>query len=213
MDHRHGADVSEFAGEVRAIRLRWPQQTHLTRHPASGGGSPLASAAGSVLVQATTAEDWDHARALIREHLDWIAGSFGREIGTIQPSVLAELADLPGHYTPPHGARFLAMLDGRPAGTCGYTDEGGGLAELRRLYVRPAARGHRMGERLVATVLADAAARGFHTIRLGTVEGMMDAAITIYRRAGFRDTPPFGDFHEPGMLFLARPLSGLRSVP
>jgi len=72
---------------------------------------------------------------------------------------------------------------------------------MKRLYVRPSMRGKRVGSLLVTRLLEEARALGYRHMRLDTVPGM-DAAIGLYRAAGFRDIPPYRPNPVPGALFL-----------
>jgi putative acetyltransferase len=165
---------------------------------------------------AHTPADWSAARAIIREHIAWISSSIGFDYADeAQPAVHAELDALERYYTPPSGQLFLARLDGVPAGTVGVLTPADGVAELKRLYVRPLARGHNLGASLVLRALRAADEAGCHTLRLSTLPGVMDTAIALYRRLGFRETEPFGDVSLEGLLYLARPVppsSGARAA-
>jgi GNAT superfamily N-acetyltransferase len=175
--------------------------------------SSPAAAADIRIQAATVAQDWRAAHAIITEHIEWISASLGIEYAdAAQPSLHGELATIARFYTPPHGQLFLARLDGAPAGTVGVVRSADGIAELKRLYVRPIARRHHLGEALVRAALRAAATFDCHTIRLSTLPGLMDTAIAIYRRLGFRETAPFGDVALPGLLYLARQVPPLGSA-
>src|SRR5579859_2609666 len=69
----------------------------------------------------------------------------------------AELARLPGEYGPPRGVLLLAP--GR--GCVALKPLDGATAELKRLYVRPSARGEKLGRRLAQAAIAEARERGY----------------------------------------------------
>jgi GNAT superfamily N-acetyltransferase len=160
------------------------------------------------IVAARDQTDWEAARAIIHEHITWISASIGLDYADeAQPAVHRELAGLERYYTPPKGRLFLARLDAVPAGTVGVLTLADGVAELKRLYVRPIARGHNLGAALVQSAVRAADEAGCHTLRLSTLPGVMDAAISLYRRMGFHETEPYGDVSLDGLLYLARPVS------
>src|SRR5258708_23887692 len=109
-----------------------------------------------------------------------------------------ELAELPGKYAPPRGRLLLAFRGADAMGCVALrplpASEGqpdalhpdDRVCEMKRLYVRPAARGMQLGRQLVQQVIAEARAIGYRRMRLDTVPGVMDAAIALYRRMGFR---------------------------
>jgi ribosomal protein S18 acetylase RimI-like enzyme len=72
---------------------------------------------------------------------------------------------------------------------------------MKRLYVRSAHRGKGAGSSLVRRLLEEARTRGYRRMRLDTVPGM-DAAIALYRAAGFREIAPYRTNPIPGALFL-----------
>ena len=115
-----------------------------------------------------------------------------------------ELAGLPGDYAPPSGRLLLAELDGKPVGCIALHALQGSreICEMKRLYVRPEARGHQLGLRLVNEVVATARRIGYKKMRLDTVGPVMQHAVALYRRLGFREIPPYRDNPQPGTLYM-----------
>ncbi|RAJ35828.1 acetyltransferase (GNAT) family protein [Kitasatospora sp. SolWspMP-SS2h] len=116
----------------------------------------------------------------------------------------AEEAPADLELTAPRGGVFLlARLDGRPAGCAGVrtldtdpadpgTPAAGtpGSAELKRLYVRPSARGHGLGRALLAAAEDAARALGHTRLRLDTMAEFAEAR-ALYTAAGYADIPPY----------------------
>jgi putative acetyltransferase len=110
----------------------------------------------------------------------------------------AELANLPGEYQAPYGTLLLARVDGEPAGCCAMRPLPGSdypnACEMKRLYVRPALRGLRLGRQLVEQTLVLAQQAGFSTMLLDTLSDM-EAARALYQDCGFVEIAPY--YHNP----------------
>jgi ribosomal protein S18 acetylase RimI-like enzyme len=101
-----------------------------------------------------------------------------------------ELAGLPGKYTPPLGNLCLALVDAQPAGCIAVRRLEPSIAELKRLYVRPAYRGLKLGRQLTEAALAFAKSAGYSRIRLDTLPSMTSAQ-ALYRSLGFETIEPY----------------------
>lgn len=113
----------------------------------------------------------------------------------------AELQALPGDYAGPKGRLLLALRGGEPLGCVALREFGNSRSEMKRLFVRPSARGLGAGKALVSRVLAEARAIGYSEVVLDTLPSMAEAQI-LYEEFGFRDIPPYRPNPVPGARFL-----------
>ena len=136
------------------------------------------------------AGDAEALRALFREYFAWLGpqGWFD--------DVEAELAALPAGYE----ALLVARIEGEVVGCVALKELPDGPCEMKRLYVRPAARGSGSGRALVEAFIARARELGYATMRLDTLP-TMDAARALYLSLGFRPIERYNDNPVTGVLF------------
>ncbi len=113
-----------------------------------------------------------------------------------------ELATLPGHYAPPEGRLLLAEHEGELAGCVALREFEAGICEMKRLYLRPAFRGKGLGRAIAEHLIAEAREMGYTRMRLDTVEPVMQDAVAMYRRLGFREIPPYCENPIAGALYM-----------
>ena len=113
-----------------------------------------------------------------------------------------ELAALPADYARPRGRLLLARVAGEPAGCVALRPLAPDIAEMKRLYVRPAYRGMGLGRTLAECVIDEARALGYATLKLDTLPSMAGAQ-RLYAELGFAETPPYNDNPVDGVRFLA----------
>ena len=89
---------------------------------------------------------------------------------------------------------FIARLDGEPAG-CGGVAFIDDFAEVKRMYVRPAARGRDVATMILRRLEAEAHARGVDRLVLETGD-VRHAAIRFYEREGFARCTAFGAYKD-----------------
>jgi putative acetyltransferase len=150
---------------------------------------------------ASIPEDIPVVRALFEEYLASLAVDLGFQ------DVPAELAGLPGKYAAPRGVILLARaLEGHALGCIAVRPADDlATAELKRLYVRPQARGHELGRRLTEAALRWCREAGYGRVILDTLP-FMASAQRLYGSLGFRPIAPYYDNPITGSQFLGREL-------
>jgi putative acetyltransferase len=92
----------------------------------------------------------------------------------------------------PHIRFFLARLRGAAVG-CGGVALFSDFAEVKRMYVRDAARGEGVADAILARIEEEVRDAGLSLLRLETGDRQV-AAMRFYARAGFRRCPAFGAY-------------------
>jgi GNAT superfamily N-acetyltransferase len=117
----------------------------------------------------------------------------------------AEFANLPGKYATPRGCVLLADRDGEVEGCIALREVSAEVCEMKRLYVRPHARGRKLGHKLVERLIAQAREVGYREIRLDVQEKSASAR-KLYEAFGFVAAEPISFNPVPGASFLGRHL-------
>lgn len=94
--------------------------------------------------------------------------------------------------SPPSGLMVLARLHDDAVGVGGLKLLPGGVGEIKRVWVAPAARGTGLGRRLLADLEARARDHGCTRVRLDTNRTLTEA-IALYRTSGYREVAAFND--------------------
>jgi ribosomal protein S18 acetylase RimI-like enzyme len=104
----------------------------------------------------------------------------------------------------------MALVDGQPAGFVAWRSLPPTVEpqawELKRLWVRPAARGLALGRRLVQAVLDRAVAARQSAVYLDTAPAAMGAAHRLYLEFGFEPCAPYNDNQVEGLAWLRKQL-------
>jgi ribosomal protein S18 acetylase RimI-like enzyme len=127
-------------------------------------------------------------RAAIVELLREYEGSLG--VSLCFQNFETEVAGLPGAYGPPRGQMLLLREVGsnRLVGCVAIrpVPDVRDMCEMKRLYLRPAARGGGHGRKLALAIIDEAKLLGYRRVCLDTLPSM-HAAQALYRSLGFRD--------------------------
>jgi GNAT superfamily N-acetyltransferase len=146
---------------------------------------------------------------LLQEYVKWVAARLAADLG-----LHFEEADLERHHAyfraevpkllGPRGRLLVARRAGELVGVGALKPVDTEMAEIKRMYVRPIARGSGVGRAILERLLADARDEVYRVVRLETL-GFMLEAHALYRSVGFVDTLAF-DGSEAA-------ISGLANLP
>lgn len=100
----------------------------------------------------------------------------------------------------PHGTFVVARLGEIPLGCVGIKGSGGTLAEVKRMWVAPAARGLGLARRLMTQAEDAARALGIDTLRLDTNSTLIEA-VGLYHSMGWTEIERFNDDPYPDLFF------------
>ena len=124
-----------------------------------------------------------------------------------QPEFAQEIDDLENWYSHPDRALLLAFDQDLAIGVGALRHHPDGTAEMKRMYVRPVARGSGAADALVRRLLECAAGRRSCVVWLETLRGVMDHAIGLYGRHGFETATASGrTINLPGIVTMERRL-------
>ena len=135
---------------------------------------------------------------LFHEYLHWVCSILQREYDlTFDPGAILE-HDMESLriFMPPGGRLLLVSDEDGIAGCACVRTIGPRLAEIKRMYVRPAWRRRGIGRALVDAAVAEMRAAGYTRMRLDSARFMAEAQ-ALYRSAGFRDTAPYPESEIP----------------
>lgn len=103
-----------------------------------------------------------------------------------------ELEHLDIKYGLPDGRLYIAFYHGELAGCIGLRKIDEWNCEMKRLYVRPAFRGKKIGSKLIQQIIKDAKEIGYSHMLLDTLP-FLKSAINMYETIGFYEIPSYND--------------------
>ena len=150
--------------------------------------------------QARTKTEIEEVRRLFREYESFL------DVDLCFQSFEEELAGLPGKYTPPDGGLLIAVDGERTVGCVAVRRLSPEICEMKRLYVKPEARGTGLGRALARQIVETAKGIGYSKMRLDTLDKLRTAR-RIYTSMGFKETIPYYENPIPGVVYMELALS------
>ncbi len=158
------------------------------------------------LLQAASAEEFAAARALFEDYAQQLG------IDLCFQDIDYEFAHLSQIYAAPSGALLLARRDAAFVACGALRRRSATVCEMKRLYVRPEARGAHLGRRIAAALIDRARALHYSRMVLDTLASM-SAAQSLYRSLGFREIPAYYANPLADALYMALDLPLSSGVP
>lgn len=177
------------------------------------------------ILRVTEPESLGLVEPLLREYVSWVFDGAQEHFGVRFPDRDAAVearhaefrATFPSLLTG-RGRLVLATVGGVPAGVGALKPVDAAVAEVKRMFVQPAARGTGVGRAVLERLLADARSEDFHTVQLETFT-FMQPALALYRSLGFVDGEAFEGSETAAVglrdrtCYLRRDLTGRRPTP
>ncbi|PSL31273.1 GNAT family N-acetyltransferase [Dyadobacter jiangsuensis] len=151
------------------------------------------------LIIANSEAHFEDGKKLFREYaaslpIDLAFQRFEEELDTVREQ-----------YGPPSGGLVLAYAGERAVGCAGVRSKGARIAELKRMYVQPEFRGHRLGRLLLERSIAIATDLGYQKLRLDTLASMTGAR-KLYESFGFEIIPAYYDNPHEDAIYMEKTL-------
>ncbi|MGA8112888.1 MAG: GNAT family N-acetyltransferase [Actinocatenispora sp.] len=142
-----------------------------------------SSGASDALLIAPSPYDGPVARRLVRAVLADLGGRYG--------GAGDETPVDPTEFVPPAGSFLVAWRDGTPVGCGGWRSHGAGIAELKRMYTAPEARGTGVARAMLTAIERDARAAGRARVIL-ECGARQPEALRLYERCGYTRIENYG---------------------
>jgi len=88
---------------------------------------------------------------------------------------------------------FVARRRGEAVGCGALRSDSAGYGEVKRMFVRPEARGRKLGRAILMRIEGQASREGLKWVRLETGIHQVEA-LALYRRVGYAERGPFGEY-------------------
>jgi DNA-binding MarR family transcriptional regulator len=134
-------------------------------------------------------------------------GAYYQLLEDLNAGITADMLPLPlpdaERYRSPDGAFLVAWSEDLPIGCVSLRRLGPKLAEVKRLWVHPHARGQGLGLRLMRAIEARARDLGYAHAKLDS-NTVLTAAVSLYRSDGWTECDPYTD--PPANIWMSKRL-------
>ena len=151
-----------------------------------------------VRIHRATLAEADQAYALVEEYF-----------AAARVVVREDRAGFERDYFPADAGFWLATADHQLAGCIALRElrsRGAVLGEIKRMYVRPAYRGHGIGDALLRALEAYAASCGYRELVLDTTDEMT-SAVRLYEKHGYTRCPRYNE-NPQATIFMHKKVRG-----
>ena len=138
-------------------------------------------------------------RGLIKEY----SNRLGRDLSF--QNIDDELKDPAHKYTAPEGELLVALDGDEVLGMVAYHRHSDVRCEMKRLYVRPKARGMHLGSVLVKEIIKHAKNSGYKEMVLDTIEPLK-TAVSLYKKNGFEECEAYYNNPMKDVIYMRRDL-------
>lgn len=151
------------------------------------------------VICAATPSHFTTAARLIAAYRDFLDAHDLHDCST--GSIGEEIADLSKRYKVEKGGVLVAYKGQDAAGVIAVEELAPGIAELRRLFVADAYRGHGVGKALMQAAVQRARECGYARVRLDTFRSKPQGQ-NLYKKLGFYEIPPYSDLPPERVIFM-----------
>ncbi|MBR6147476.1 MAG: GNAT family N-acetyltransferase [Lachnospiraceae bacterium] len=116
-----------------------------------------------------------------------------------------ELKDPAKKYTAPEGELLVAVKNEKVIGMVAYHRHSADRCEMKRLYLKPKARGMHLGDLLVEEIIKHAKACGYKEMVLDTIVPLK-AEISLYKKHGFKECEAYYNNPMDDVIYMRRSL-------
>jgi GNAT superfamily N-acetyltransferase len=131
-----------------------------------------------------SADDLAPANELAREFGDRATEQIKVELGIVLPAEADHPIEVLDELVASGGRLYVAEVDGVVVGVGGLKRLSDSVGEIKRMFVRPAARGLGVGRAIIEQLIADAREMRFEAVYLESAS-FMHPAHALYRSVGF----------------------------